>query len=500
MKIPQAIRNKLIHLCILISFTGTLYGQKKSQSAVPYSPDKKFSAEELQSDLAVLKEALIKTHPGLFWYVSEAQFNTIYTKTKESITAPMTDLEFYISITPFINAVRCGHTDLEMSEMFYKYCSTNVKVLPLALKIINSKIYVVKNYTDNKDEGIGCEIISINEISADSILRFLKPQGWSDGFTSSSTRINIEYFQVPALLYLFNYPNNYRLKVRDRENHLIDLRVEALDYRLFEERSSKQGDAGIAKNSPFRFNIIDSLNTAVIRIESFMGNSYYKFLESSFKTIEAKKIENLIIDLRGNDGGDGYYSRPLYEYISSKEYRFYDSLEMNYYDLNDPVFNYGEMPLKKKNLKKFQEHKLIKTGNGKYLLKNGVNKDLSNKPFKSTKKVFEGDVFILTDVRSSSTTSEFCAIAHYNKEAKFIGRETGGGYCGNTSGWEFTVTLPNTKLVAHIPLIRYYMAVQGPYGRGVQPDYPLAETIDDVIFKRDSDMQFTLNLISQKKK
>ncbi len=47
---------------------------------------------------------------------------------------------------------------------------------------------------------------------------------------------------------------------------------------------------------------------------------YKTFLDKSFSILVTKKVEHLIIDLRGNSGGDPYCGSYLLEYIAKKVY------------------------------------------------------------------------------------------------------------------------------------------------------------------------------------
>lgn len=109
---------------------------------------------------------------------------------------------------------------------------------------------------------------------------------------------------------------------------------------------------------------------------------------------------------------------------------------------------------------------------------------------------FAGRVIILMNGGSFSTTSEFLSVAHHNHRALFVGEEAGGGYYGNTSGPSLTVTLPNTGLVLHSPVLRYELAVDGfrPIERGVPPHYRVAPDIDDLLAGRDPAMAYALEL------
>ena len=67
------------------------------------------------------------------------------------------------------------------------------------------------------------------------------------------------------------------------------------------------------------FEVMEEKSTAIMTIQTFI---YYDrvpmfkaFLENCFKEIHEKKIANLILDLRGNDGGDPFCAAPLFSYL-----------------------------------------------------------------------------------------------------------------------------------------------------------------------------------------
>jgi hypothetical protein len=478
-------------LCLLAT-TITCRAQKASIDKAGYDADRKIDVKDLRSDLVILRTALLKSHPGLFWYQDRAAFERQFQSLEGDVTAPMTDLQFYTLLTPFISSIRCGHTDVEMPDAFYQHYRSNKAVFPFRIKIIDAKMYVVADFSG---EGVrpGSQIVSINQTPADSMIARMRPHAWSDGFTASVTRIELDYFLQPFLYNYFSFPEEYALQIKEPDGAVRTVDTKGIPYKTYQERSTEtQKD-----QRNYQFRVIDSLSTAVITIRSFMGSGYRSFLKSSFSVMRRQNISNLVIDLRGNDGGDGYYGRMLYDRIALEEYKYYDHLEMVIEDPVDTIFRYGEMPMKRSAFKKFHHRKLRNVSKGMYYLKNSVNRDLTDQPFRPARDNFRGHVYVLTDVRCASTTSEFCAIAHSYKRASFIGRETGGAYCGNTSGWEFKLTLPASKVVVHIPLIRYYMARKGPPGRGVVPNHLIVEDIVRYIQNDDPEMDYALQLISK---
>ena len=52
-------------------------------------------------------------------------------------------------------------------------------------------------------------------------------------------------------------------------------------------------------------------------------NDYFKFLDTFFNEVQKESIENLIVDLRGNQGGHPDYSFDLLKYFFDKEFIYF---------------------------------------------------------------------------------------------------------------------------------------------------------------------------------
>ncbi len=109
-----------------------------------------------------------------------------------------------------------------------------------------------------------------------------------------------------------------------------------------------------------------------------------------------------------------------------------------------------------------------------------------------------GNLYILAGGVTYSGGAEFCSLVKNYTKATFIGEEVGGGYYGNTSGYSFSLTLPNTKIEIEIPIVRFALDVGGQKkGTGVIPDFKVEPTINDFLKGIDTEMNFTIGLIKK---
>jgi C-terminal processing protease CtpA/Prc len=195
--------------------------------------------------------------------------------------------------------------------------------------------------------------------------------------------------------------------------------------------------------------------TKILRIRTFSsealnsaGLDYHEFLESSFSQLKIEQTKNLIIDVRGNGGGNDHYGATLVSYIASSSFGYFNSIEVtNAYD------GYGDIE---------------EIAGKRYMLS---HQDLAKQ--QPNKNRFAGKVFILADGGSFSTTADFVSISKNIGAATIVGLETGGGACGNTSGNSKSITLKNTGIAMRIQMWRYSSAIDKdiPCGHGVIPDY-----------------------------
>jgi len=228
--------------------------------------------------------------------------------------------------------------------------------------------------------------------------------------------------------------------------------------KLIHPVSKEDIDERKPKHSELSYRQIEETNTGLLTINTF---SYYRqvdmfkqFIDSVFHEINKNGIKNLVLDLRGNSGGDPFCSSYLWAYLEPE------------------------------SLPYFVEHY------GKY--------DTLANPIPIPKNNFKGNLFTLIDGNGFSTTGHFCGLLKYHKVGTFIGSELGSTY--TCTGNATYPPLNNTGIMAGTARVRRYTAAVKNMDlmRGVMPDYNIEPTQDDIITGKDTVLEFAISLTKSK--
>lgn len=463
---------------------------------------KQFSYNQLVQDFEILKNAYIETKLGL-WYNTYSEFESFCNVQKSKIKDKMTELEFYRIIAPITAFTKEGHSSIGNSDEQNLYNSQNRKYLPLLVKILNEKVYLLNDLA-NAEKTKGFQISKINGNSIETIMETFLSIEPADGFNKTSKYRWIEQsFSKYYARFFENSPNLFSIELLNPNTgeKRVYSNIHSMSFKEFQTFSQKIKETIPNYNfkEPSTIKIDADFETAILTVNSFDTSRYEggrkgfrQYLENTFKTIAEQKIKHLIIDIRRNEGGEQGMEDHLLSYLVEKEYSKYKYVEIPAFTFSFLRFTdyKNETDALEKDLKPF----FYQANDGRYL--NIEGKFKSDKPKENR---FKGDIFILIGGLTFSGGSEFAALAKNYTNAKFIGEETGGGYYGNTSGDFIYFNLPNTKLRGRIPLHKYLVEVNPngiPFGRGLLPDYSVQPKIEEYLNGYDAEMEFTKRMIA----
>jgi hypothetical protein len=455
---------------------------------IQVSAQNSYTVSQLRDDFGIFRQALQEAHPGLYRYRSKAQIDSLFSVTENRIDHNMTQQEFYRLLLPVVAQIRCGHTKLHPDNNWSdNFFYGQDKVFPLRLFFRDNRAWITGSYDSIPLVTRGLEVLSINGNPVPSIIEKMLQSFFSDGNSKTFQYIEMNRFFSAYYANLYEAPDSFLLVCSEGKNQ-VTLALPAIDKSVI-DRYEKHA----VVRPPYSLTYPDE-KTALLTITSFWenaeGESFKHFLKQSFADINSRGIQQLIIDVRDNEGGNDSRGSLLLSYLMDKEFRYYDRLETT----TDKKYSFSEYA----RLPKFYGFirlLVTRTENGKYEWKHNKNLKMQ----KPQKHPYSGKVYVLINGASFSVTTEFAAVTHYLKRATFIGEETGGGYYGNNSGTFVIVTLPNSRLNVGIPMLAYYTAVKDyPYtDRGIIPDHEVRPGIRDLLEGKDPVLEFTLRFIRQ---
>ena len=309
--------------CCLLSSLFVLSAYKSISQPTPTAVDttKQFTPAELQADLKLMRTILNESHPGFYRYTPKERFDVLFDSIGKTLNRPMTQQEFYVAATPIITSIKEGHIKyLPHKRPHWQYYYNLDKLFPLQLYFTGQQAHLVHNNTHSGNIPLGAEIIAVNGQPMSELIEKLLPTVYfADG---NSQAIKYQSLDKFFPFYYGTYIGGstiYNISFRDRNtNQVTTVQVPAITLATIEKLEKENQPP---KRLPIRLEYKDS-NTALLTIDHF--NIYKdemdvrKCFRDIFWQINAKNIQNLIIDVRGNEGGIDRWGALLYSYLSDK--------------------------------------------------------------------------------------------------------------------------------------------------------------------------------------
>lgn len=486
----------------IIIFTGIQFLIAQNFGSFP-----KIKKEKLLSDLDILYQGLDKFHTGMYWYTPKDSVDMAFKIAKSKISTDLNILEFHKIIAPLVALSREDHTNIFLPKPIKKKINTETKFLPLTVVFLGKKLYCVKNGSDFNGFSLEGEIIeSINGEKPTCIVNKIGNLFASDGFIKTVKYSDLEKFNFSKYyFYFYGQISEFKIKLKDIKEPLI---IKAKNIKTINENLKKryQNKNKTKEKALLQYEILDN-SIAYLGIHSFSNsdikeNSKEKnlksFLKNSFKSINNRKIQTLIIDLSHNGGGTEGNEGILYSYLG-KNYQKY--LKVKAKTQKAILDNGVDKPIKLKTfgfLEKVFVNKKMKDNS--YERKQWIGYGLMAYK-KEPKNKFNGKLYVIISPDTYSGGSEFSNMIYSNDMAIFVGQETGGSYLGNTSGYSEELILPNSKIEIELPALQFIMNVKPklPFGSGVKPDYQVIPTFDEYINKENVSLNYILEQLESQK-
>jgi hypothetical protein len=435
---------------------------------------KYYTKTELEQDLTFFSEKLTSIHPLFLEKAIRSSWDDNLSTMKKCLKDSMTQNEFYLLLAPSLAPLNDGHSFFRMPiDQRVLYIKAGGLAFPFFVDITDSKIYIAQYCGDDSTLFSGGEeIIRINGVSsADIVLEMQNLFGGSSiANRQKAVADNFRFY----IWMIYGFEKDYELIIKNLQNQTLQVTVPGIKSEQFQHNIKRFHPE---KNELYSFSFDNANKSSILKIKSFgQLESFCAFADSAFSVINKNKIENLIIDIRGNGGGRSVVVDSLINYLTDKPYTQYRKIEIRI-----------SQELKLRYKEKYPDHyEWI----DKYAIDDLVVPAMNLTHPSNNKLRFVGNLFLLTDKISSSAAATFAGIFKELKIGMIIGEETGGTIEYYGDYWD--ISTPNTAITFCIAPKRFIQYGGTALDRGVIPDYLITNNGDSII-------NFTYNLIEKQR-
>jgi hypothetical protein len=408
----------------------------------------KSKLEILQEDYMQMRSLIEENHPALYDYTSKEVLDSLFDYYYAQITDSTEYNEFYQYISAVMARIGCGHTKLFIPEAYWK--SKPDHFFPLQILINKNEVLVQGYYGEDHSIPLGSRLVAINGRTIEDIIEEMLPLESSDGFIHSFKIHSIESRFPEKYALMHGFPDTFEISYYAPGEEIKQKKNSS-------PASFQQFMAVLRGPKELSMQRIEDHDAALITINTF---GYYSevpmfraFIDSCFQVIKDNNIENLIIDLRGNDGGDPYCASYLFSYLEKQAVPYFIESYHHY--------------------------------------------DTLAKPIVMAENHFTGNAYALIDGGGFSTNGHFCGLLKYHQLLTFVGTDLGSTY--TCTGNVMYPTLDHTKLFVGTARERRYTAAvkdmdpQTP----VKPDYFVEISQEDLVTGIDGQLEYVLELIKE---
>jgi Peptidase family S41 len=477
------ILNKLFIGLVILSYQHLCWAQS--------GPRTKFSAEEVKKDFFYLYSTLQQSHYNLFVNTDKKTFDKVYQETSRSINDSLTLLEITRLFQPFIALSKLAHCNINFPFNLYFESNNqnNAKLFPLTISVINKKAIVTGNFSTDSSIQIGSELVAIDNqpisVQLNKIYNFLSGEG------AEIKNTLIDLFSFPRILWWQSGSKNEFEITYQQSGVVKKITTAGLKAAEFEKNLGKQKPVF---NTNREFDLLDD-NIAYLRPGIFLNNEssgntseqntfrnkeFISFIDSAFLKIHNAKSKSLIIDLRGNPGGDNSFSDPMIAYFATQPFWFCSEFNVKtsyitkqfWKDVTDSTLQ----DLKKEILRR-KDGDTFKVDFKKY-------------PPRNDSLHYNGKVYILIDRYSYSNSVSVAAIVQDYHFGTIVGEPTAD--VASSYGAMHEIRLPITKIDVGYPKAFIVRPNGDKSLRGVSPDIKVS---DNIYTDKDEILDATLGYI-----
>jgi len=459
----------------------------------------KFAPADVSADLEFCYKTLQASTYNLYVSTPKSVYDAEYHRIKNELRErkdSLTQMETARLFQRFTVMARLGHLSVQgaFSDVYNQYKASGGTLFPLGIRIEGEHGFIKANYSGNSSLELGDEVLAINGKPFSYYLTGIYPLVAGENDYYKSTSVDIGGFPR-SLWQAYGRQDNFRLTIQKAGTNIkIVLNMKAITAVQFDkvdkgiynalqfDRAFRLVDNRTAYYRPGIFLNMDGGSTSDHK--TFEKGEFLRVLDSAFLQIHLHHIQNVIIDLRGNPGGDDSFSDPMVAYFATKPFWFCSRFSVKTSELTKK-FWVGVTDTTLKDIRAA----ILSHKDGEVF-----DTPLPTYPPRTDSLKFTGHVYVVINRHSYSNATTTPAMIQDYHFGKIVGETTAD--CPTLYAAEHDFQLPHTHFTVSYP--KAYMV--RPNGStaltGVVPDFLFK---DDGMGPEDKTLNYTLQLIKENK-
>jgi hypothetical protein len=258
--------------------------------------------ERWQQDLRFLGEELVRLHTNPYHSTTESSFWEEIERLEEAIPS-LSDSEVLIGMMRMVASVGDAHT------RFSAWNTGLLHAVPMDLRWYSDGLYV-RGISKNYPQALGKQVIRIGSIEAEQVYERLLPlisyenESWAR--LDSSNLLNV--YEVLQAVGAADNSGAVSLTLKDEAGEVFSLLItplaadESADFLNAEENPAYYKSQ---PDLPFWFDYREASQTLYFRYSACVNPAGFRStMQEMWEVVERQPVERLVVDLRGNGGGN----------------------------------------------------------------------------------------------------------------------------------------------------------------------------------------------------
>ena len=469
-------------------------------------PKETITKENATEDILFYFNLIDQQHGNPYEYISRKEFKALVDQKIAVLPSTISNKDLSSILIELNESIRCGHTIVKSNSGLIRRAIDRPDFFPYPISIIDNDIYL-----DFEDAAFphASKILSIDGVGSKKILEELSELTITDGFIETKKKRTLES-RFGYYLYLkYGAKTSFEVQYQTEEiTSSVTVRGITGNKMLANHYYRPLYKSHERYYNFTHLDAVDSLRSLVLTLNTFQANPewfYDKVLSRYNKVSKKFDFDNLVLDLRENEGGDRRLLNILYQIIAGKElfdpsethvrsnsiFQTSQLLGINGSVNSEKVVAGAEAYLRKYFVNPEGDHMVGEVRNWYDEFKLDLNMDGAT---------FEGQVYVLISGRTFSAAADLARILSPLPNVTLVGEETGGAHEARTANMLLSYELPHSAVNVQVPVIyEKFINTNADIqtGRGTFPDYFVKQTLEDLINKRDAVFEFTTDLIER---